>query len=49
MNIFITKGNDIRIGDFGVAKTLLNEKEFTNTLTGTPFYFSPLPFASPSR
>jgi serine/threonine protein kinase len=41
MNIFLKKNNLIRIGDFGVAKTLLDEKEFTNTLTGTPFYFSP--------
>lgn len=41
MNIFLRKNNQIRIGDFGVAKTLLDEKEFTSTLTGTPFYFSP--------
>lgn len=41
MNIFLKRGMTIRIGDFGVAKTLLNEKEFTTTLTGTPFYFSP--------
>ena len=39
-NIFLTKNNDIKIGDFGVSKQLY-KKHFTQTVIGTPFYFPP--------
>ena len=39
-NIFLTKNNDIRIGDLGIAKQLLRFR-FTNTVIGTPYYLSP--------
>ena len=32
---------EIKIGDFGVAKKLKEEINFTDTLIGTPLYISP--------
>ena len=40
MNIFLTKNNDVRIGDLGVAKEL-NDTLFAKTYIGTPYYLSP--------
>lgn len=40
MNIFLTKELDIKIGDLGVAKRLLNTAR-AYTFIGTPFYLSP--------
>ena len=39
-NIFLTKNNDVKIGDLGIAKQLI-KKRYTNTLIGTPYYLSP--------
>lgn len=41
MNIFISKDEQIRIGDLGVAKTLQENMNFAHTMVGTPFYLSP--------
>lgn len=43
MNIFLTKNySEIRIGDLGVAKSLLNVVEpLSHTFIGTPYYLSP--------
>jgi NIMA (never in mitosis gene a)-related kinase len=38
-NIFLTSEGIVKIGDFGVAKHL--NKDFTNTMVGTPMFFSP--------
>ena len=40
-NIFLTKLNVIKIGDFGVSRVLDATLENANTMIGTPFYMSP--------
>ena len=40
LNIFLTKNNKIKIGDFGIA-TLLNYKSKAKTMIGTQIYLSP--------
>lgn len=40
-NIFITKQNVIKIGDFGIAKILSTQSPAASTVIGTPLCFSP--------
>ena len=40
LNIFLTKGLDVKIGDLGVAKSL-TQSGFAKTFIGTPYYLSP--------
>ena len=40
LNIFLKEGNDVRVGDLGVAK-VLNQTFFAKTFIGTPYYLSP--------
>ncbi|KAG8253078.1 Serine/threonine-protein kinase Nek1 [Homalodisca vitripennis] len=40
-NIFLTRGNIVKLGDFGIAKVLQNTVELAKTCVGTPYYLSP--------
>ncbi|CAD8091256.1 unnamed protein product [Paramecium sonneborni] len=40
-NIFLTKNNRIKLGDFGIARVLSHTLENAKTQIGTPYYLSP--------
>ena len=40
-NIFLTSNKLIKLGDFGISKTLSHENDFATTGIGTPQYLSP--------
>ena len=40
-NVFITKEDRVKIGDFGISKTLENTGQLAGTSLGTPYYLSP--------
>nr|AKN21711.1 NEK8-2 [Schmidtea mediterranea] len=41
VNIFLTKEEIIKIGDFGISKMLSTTHEGANSVIGTPYYISP--------
>jgi NIMA (never in mitosis gene a)-related kinase len=41
MNIFITIQGALKLGDFGIARTLENSADAAQTQIGTPFYIAP--------
>ncbi|VDP90319.1 unnamed protein product [Echinostoma caproni] len=40
-NIFLQDGGDVRIGDFGICRTLNSTQDLATTFVGTPYYMSP--------
>lgn len=40
-NIFLTRNNTIKLGDFGISKVLENTNDAALTVQGTPYYMSP--------
>lgn len=40
-NVFIDAGGHIKLGDFGLARSLNSTADFATTCIGTPFYMSP--------
>ncbi len=40
-NIFITKANTLKLGDFGIARVLNRTQDKARTVVGTPYYLSP--------
>jgi NIMA (never in mitosis gene a)-related kinase len=40
-NVFLTKSNLIKLGDFGIARVLSSTRDNAKTMVGTPYYLSP--------
>ena len=40
-NVFCTKDDKLKLGDFGIARVLSNKQSFAKTLKGTYYYMSP--------
>jgi NIMA (never in mitosis gene a)-related kinase len=40
-NVFLTSNGIVKLGDFGVAKSLSSTTDLARTLCGTPYYFAP--------
>lgn len=41
-NVFLDQDGNIKVGDFGLARTLNSTASFATTFVGTPYYMSPV-------
>jgi serine/threonine protein kinase len=40
-SVFLDEHDNIKLGDFGLSKALLEQASFASTYVGTPYYMSP--------
>ena len=40
-NVFLDENQDVKLGDFGLARVLHHDTSFAKTFVGTPYYMSP--------
>lgn len=40
-NVFLDESNNVKLGDFGLARVLNHDTSFAKTFVGTPYYMSP--------
>lgn len=41
-NVFLDANNNVKLGDFGLARVLNHDTSFARTFVGTPYYMSPV-------
>lgn len=41
INVLVTKHGQLKLSDFGLAKRIKGEDDFTKSTVGTPYYLSP--------
>ena len=39
--MFLTSGNTVKVGDFGISKVLESSTQVAMTVVGTPYYMAP--------
>ena len=41
-NVFLDANQNVKLGDFGLARVLSHDTSFAKTFVGTPYYMSPV-------
>lgn len=41
-NVFLDGNDNVKLGDFGLARVLQHDTSFAKTFVGTPYYMSPV-------
>ena len=41
-NVFLDSSDNVKLGDFGLARVLQHDTSFAKTFVGTPYYMSPV-------